>query len=288
MKPAVGINWKVYLIEAWGLGLFMLSASFFVVLIEHPYFLVNSIIPSSFIRRIFIGAAMGLTAVLIIYSKWGKLSGSHINPAVTLANYSLNRISLQDAIGYIVAQIAGATVAMLLLNIFFHSFLVAPSVNYIITMPGQEGVAVAVLAEFIMSFVLFTILLVVSNGRFAKYTGWVAGLLVCIFISVEAPLSGMSINPARSFGSAFVSGNWKSFWIYIFAPIVGMQVAAYIFRAWYFYKKGECNSMNSFMSGNENGNATYKVFRWWKKDEQGKAVKVNNPELLNTLTKNVL
>jgi aquaporin Z len=267
-------NWKNYCIEAWALGMFMISASLFTVAFEHPDFNLNTIISSALIRRMCIGAAMGITAILLIYSKWGKQSGAHMNPAVTIANLFLNRIALKDAVGYIFFQVAGASLAMLLLKSFFQNYLSDASVNYIVTQPGNTGVAVAAIAEFTMSFIMFLMVMIVSNSRFAKYTGYFAGALVFIFITVEAPLSGMSINPARSLGSAIAAGSWGSFWLYIISPVGGMLLSAYLFRSWYFYTKGECKTMKCFMTGHKFSNKTYHVYSWFYKDERGNAVKV--------------
>lgn len=275
MKATEDMNWKSYLIEAWALGMFMISASLFVILFEHPAFHINTIIPDASVRRMLIGAAMGLTAVFLIYSKWGKHSGAHINPAVTLANYRLNRISLPDTIGYIIAQLAGAAIAMFLLNLFFHAYLAHPAVNYIVTAPGKLGIWPAALAEFLLAFIMFLVVLMVSNSKLAALTGWFAGLLVFIFITIEAPISGMSINPARSFGAAFVAGNYQSFWLYILAPVAGMQLAAYLFRSWYFQKNGECKTLKCFMSGKKHSNTTYHVFKWSQKNETTHEVKVH-------------
>jgi len=198
-----------------------------------------------------------------------------MNPAVTLANYFLNRISLRDAAGYIFFQVMGASIAMLLLKYFFENYLEDTSVNYIVTQPGKAGVAIAAIAEFIMSFMIFLTILIVSNSRLEKYTGYFAGALVFVFISLEAPLSGMSINPARSLGSAVAAGSWGSFWLYIISPVAGMVLSAYLFRSWYFYKKRECKTMNCFMNGQQFGNQTYHVYSWSQKDEDGNTVKVN-------------
>ncbi len=270
MQGTAELKWKSYFIEAWALGMFMISASLFVIVFEHPDFYLNKMIPNGFIRRMCIGAAMGLTAVGLIYSKWGKHSGAHLNPAVTLANYQLNRISLQDTIGYIIAQFSGALVGILLLDIFFHLYMAHPSVNYIVTIPGQYGLQAAAFAEFLLAFILFLVVLIVSNSKLAGITGWLAGLMVFIFITFEAPISGMSINPARSFGPAFVSGIYRSFWIYIVAPVAGMQFAAYLFRSWYFSKNGECKSMKCFMSGKQHSSDTYHVFKWFQKNKVSK------------------
>jgi aquaporin Z len=270
------ISWKSYLIEAWALGMFMISATFFVVLFEHPAFYLNILIPSSTIRRMCIGFAMGITAILLIYSKWGKYSGAHMNPAVTLANYRLKRISLTDAVGYIFFQLAGASFAMVLLRSYFQMYLVYPSVNYIVTQPGKTGVAAAAIAEFLISFTMFLSVMILSNSRYAKYTGYFAGVLLFIFISVEAPLSGMSINPARSFASAIVAGSWDSFWLYIVAPVAGMQFSAYLYRKFYFSIHGQCRTMKCFMSGQQFNNSVYHVYSWSRKNESGETVRMHS------------
>ena len=96
-----------------------------------------------------------------------------------------------------------------------------------VTVPGEFGVGVAFLAEVGITFLLMTTVLVVSNTpRLARYTGLFAGGLVFLYITFESPLSGMSMNPARSFASAFLSDNWTAWWIYLVAPPLGMLTAA--------------------------------------------------------------
>ena len=259
MIRALKQNWKIYLIEAWALGMFMVSACAFVIFLEHPDFKMSSLIPSPALRRAVIALGMGLTAVLLIYSKWGKKSGAHMNPAVTLANFQLNRIEPADAAWYIIAQCCGAAFFVFLFKWLAFHYISDAAVNYIVTVPGSQGVLVAFGAECGMSFLLFYVVLLVSNSSLAKYTGWFAGAMVFIYIALEAPLSGMSINPARSFGSALSANSWESFWIYILAPVGGMQLAAYSYRRKYFNAKGECDSMQSFMSGKQHDNKVYTV-----------------------------
>src|SRR5207249_2192523 len=93
-------------------------------------------------------------------------------------------------------------------------------VKYVATVPGPGGPLVAFAAEFTISFLLISIVLNVSNSRrFTRFTPWVAGFMVATFISVESPLSGMSMNPARTVGSAFTSGIWTAIWVYFLAPV---------------------------------------------------------------------
>jgi aquaporin Z len=101
------------------------------------------------------------------------------------------------------------------------------SVNYVVTVPGPSGVAAAFGAEVLISGLLMLVVLLVSNApRLAPYTGVLAGILVALYVSVESPISGMSMNPARTFGSAYTGGIWTAFWIYLAAPLLGMMLAS--------------------------------------------------------------
>lgn len=255
-------NWKIYLIEAWALGVFMISASLVVIFIEHPDFPIRTLIPSDFSRRVLIGAAMGTTAILLIYSKWGKLSGAHMNPAVTLAQFQLDRITKQDAIWYIIFQFLGGICGVAFIKLLLPTLIAAPSVNYVVTSPqaSMYGVLIAFFAETLMAFLMLTMVLTVSNKlKIAKYTGYFVGITVMLFITFEAPISGMSINPARTLSSAFWANNWTAIWLYFVAPISGMQTAAWLYRKGYRLKKGECGSMKMHMSGSNHNSPIYKV-----------------------------
>lgn len=220
-------HWPEYLIEAWALGTFMLSAGFFTMLIEYPGSPVHQLLPDAGLRRALIGIAMGMTAITLIYSRWGKRSGAHMNPAVTLTFLRLKKVSGWDALFFIVAQFIGGTAGVFLLAALAGSVFTAPPVNFVATLPGPQGVLVAFSAEFAISFGLMLMILFVSNStRVAGYTGLFAGLLVATYITVEGPLSGMSINPARSFASAAPAALWAELWIYFTAPILGMLSAS--------------------------------------------------------------
>jgi aquaporin Z len=91
----------------------------------------------------------------------------------------------------------------------------------------MRGAALAFGAEFLISFLMMTMVLRASNSaQYMKYTGIFAGALVALFIGIEAPYSGMSMNPARTLASALPAGQWRGFWIYLIAPICAMQLAA--------------------------------------------------------------
>ena len=227
MIKGLSQHWPEYLIEASGLGLFMISACFFGSVLEHPDSPVHQALPDPFLRRVLMGMAMGLTAVGIIYSPWGKQSGAHINPSVTLTFFRLGKVKFWDAVFYIIAQFVGAVIGVLIASTLMGQLISHPSVNYVATLPGMVGNGIAFLAELIISFILMFVILIVSNTNdIARYTGLFAGVLVAVYISLEAPISGMSMNPARSFGSAFHAQLWNFLWIYFTAPPIGMLLAA--------------------------------------------------------------
>lgn len=220
-------HWPEYLIEGAGLGIFMVSACLFGVLLWHPDSPVSVALPDGLMRRALMGAAMGITAVAIIYSPWGKRSGAHINPAVTLVFWRLGKVRGADAVGYIASQFIGAAAGVLAALAMLGYRLEHPSVNYVATLPGEGGVAAAFAGEAVISFIQMSLVLMISNRiSIARYTGLIAGLMVGIYIAFESPISGMSMNPARSFGSAFAGRIWQSIWIYFTAPPLGMFLAA--------------------------------------------------------------
>ena len=260
MIQAFRSEWRNYLIEAWALGMFMVSACFFVILLEHPDSPVHRALPDAFVRRLLMGLAMGITAVLLIYSPWGKRSGAHMNPAVTLANLQMERISWQNATWYILAQCAGGLAAVYLFKWTVNGLIMDPHVSYAVTVPGPQGQWVAFIAEFTLSFLLLLLILFCSNSRYASLTGWLAGTLLLLYITFEAPLSGMSINPARTLASALPAGLWTGWWLYLLAPITGMVSAGYVYRRWYrITHNGNCLTMHCHLSGHQHDCTTYEV-----------------------------
>jgi aquaporin Z len=230
MLRALEEHWPEYLAEALGLGLFMVSACVFGTLLGHPGSPAARAIPDGLARRLLMGLAMGLTAVGLIYSPWGRRSGAHLNPATTLTFWRLGKVAGADAAWYPLAQALGGVAGVVAAAVFIGSALADPSVDFVATVPGSAGVAPAFLAEVVITFVLMTVVLRVSNtARLAPYTGIFAGALVAAYIAVESPVSGMSMNPARSLASALPAGAWQALWIYFVAPPIGMLLAAELY-----------------------------------------------------------
>lgn len=223
-------HWPEYLIEGALLGIFMLAACLATVACVLPASPLARALPDPLMQRTLIGLAMGLTAVGLIYSPWGKRSGAHMNPAVTIAFAALRKVDAWDAAFYIIAQFVGGSIGVLLSWGLVGGLLADPSVDWIVTVPGTHGVGVAFAAEAVISFVLFLAILFASNrARLAPYTGIIAGVLIAGYVVIEAPLSGMSMNPARSVASAVFAGTYRAMWVYFTAPTVAMLVAAGVY-----------------------------------------------------------
>jgi aquaporin Z len=216
--------------EAACLGLFMVSAFTFGTLLEHPASPLHQAIHNSLLRRFLMGLAMGSTAIAIIYSPWGKQSGAHINPSTTLTFFRLGKVATYDAVLYVASQFIGGLTGAIIAATFLAGWVSHPSVHYVVTMPGSAGPAVAFVAEIAITFILMTVILHISNNpRLHRLTGLCAGILVATYITFEAPISGMSMNPARTFASAVPAHAWTALWIYFTAPLIGMLSAAEVY-----------------------------------------------------------
>ncbi|MBD1856000.1 MULTISPECIES: MIP/aquaporin family protein [Leptolyngbya] len=221
-------HYPEYLMEAAGLGIFMVAAAVITAAVVHPSSPISQIDP--LLQRSLIGIGMGLTAISLIYSPWGKQSGAHYNPAVTLTFLRLGKVKPKDAFCYVIAQLIGGSLGILIAAGLLGNMLSHPSVDYIVTIPGTQGAIIAFFAELVISFGLMMTVLTVSNtARLARWTGLFAGALVATYIIIEAPLSGMSMNPARTIASAIPANNWTAIWVYLTAPILGMFLASEIY-----------------------------------------------------------
>ena len=234
-----------YLMEAAELGLFMVSAGVFTILFESPHSPVHQAIANNDLRRFLIGVAMGTTAIALIYSPWGKQSGAHMNPAVTLTFYRAGKVQRQDAIFYILFQCLGGLAGVCLVAVLFGNLFTQPPVSYIVTVPGLLGWMGALLGEWVIAFIMMMAVLLTSNHpRLNRYTGLFAGCLVMLYVTFEAPFSGFGMNPARSFASAFPAQNWTAFWLYVLVPPLGMLSAAALYQFWFGRRAVKCAKLH--------------------------------------------
>lgn len=226
------LHWPEYLSEATLLCLYMLSACTCTTLLHHPASPIARHIHRPFARRALTGLLMGLTGIALIYSPLGQRSGAHMNPASTLTYFLLAKIKPLDAAFYILAQFLGGLTGVLLARPLLRDASAHPAINHAPTQPGLRTLPHfwAFLAELLLPFGMMTLVLhATNNAELAPYTGLLAGSLVALYITLEAPISGMSMNPARTLASAIPSRIYRGLWIYFTAPLAGMLLAALVF-----------------------------------------------------------
>jgi aquaporin Z len=224
------LHWFLYVDEGAELAAFMLSACAFTVFLFDPAWPIMQWLPSAALRRLLMGVAMGVTAVLIIHSPMGKRSGAHFNPTITLTYLRLGKIAWWDAVFYVAGQFVGGVAGVGLAALWFGRTLADPAVNYAVTVPGISGTLGAFLAEIFMAALLMGVVLWTSNRpALAGYTSYLVGVLIMFYILLFAPVSGFSINPARTVGSAVFAQVWTAWWVYVTAPLLGMFGAAEIY-----------------------------------------------------------
>jgi len=239
-------HWRLYVYEGAELAWFMVAACVATVLLFGVGSVGEREIASAAVRRLLMGAAMGGTAVMIIHSPMGKRSGAHFNPAITLTYLWLGKIGRWDALGYVVGQFAGGVAGVGLVKMVMGKALAQPSVDYAVTVPGIGGTAGAFGAELFMAALLMGVVLWMTNlRRLAAYTGYAMGVLITGYVFFFAPVSGFSINPARTVGSAVWAHVWTAEWVYFVAPLMGMFGAAAVYVNWFGIESVVCAKLHA-------------------------------------------
>ena len=223
-------HWPEYVMEVGEVRCYLFVACVVATLLQHPESIVRQSISSGIARRALMGVTMGMTAIAIVMSPWGKRSGGHFNPAITITFFRLGKVEFWDAGLYVAAQFLGAIGGVTLARIALPDALANHAVRYAVTVPGMYGSAVAFAAEVAISFILMVTVLFTTNSKIlAPYTSYFVGTLIALYYTFEAPLSGTSTNPARTFGSALHANYWHALWIYFMAPSLGMLAAGELF-----------------------------------------------------------
>lgn len=214
-RPA-GVDWRKVLAE--GLG------TFFLVFIGPGAAMVDASTGGR-IGHAGVALAFAFVVIAMIYAL-GHLSGAHINPAVTLAFWSVRRFPRHEVLPYIIAQCLGATAAAFVLKAALGNVG-----NVGATLPAiPTGAAFGI--EWVLSFgLMFVIMAVATDERVADgFAAIAVGLTVGFCAMMGGQLTGASMNPARSLGPAIAGGHWEAHWVYWAAPITGMIAAAYVYE----------------------------------------------------------
>jgi aquaporin Z len=220
--------WQVFSSEIVGTALLVLVGLSIVILMFGAGSPMVRVVPNEGARRLITGFLFGTTGALIALSSVGKESGAHINPVVTLGFWLMGKLDSRIALGYVLAQLTGASVGVLPL-LGWGSM--GRSVAFGATLPGKGyTIWTVVMGEVITTFALISGLCVFLGFRkLRQYTPALFPFLYAIMVYAEAPISGTSTNPARSLGPAILSGEWEGWWVYWAGPLIGMFLAILVF-----------------------------------------------------------
>ena len=234
---------KAYLSEFVGTALLVLVGLSMVIFINGKGSPVLKIIPDAGLRRAISGFLFGTTGCLITISPVGKISGAHINPMVSIAFWLRGNMQFKNLAGFVAAQMAGAALGCLPLLLWGKQGL---SMDYGATIP--IGISAAFIGEIWTTFVLIAVILFfTSHERLKNFTPFMMPVIYCIMVFIEAPVSGTSTNPARSFGPAVVSNVWSGYWLYWVAPLIGMLIAVLVFNVgWLQHLRSEVAKLYHF------------------------------------------
>ncbi|GLY75374.1 aquaporin [Actinoallomurus iriomotensis] len=223
------VGWREVAAEFAGTALLLLLAVSAIVAGFAAGSPIVGAVPDEYLRRLMTGVLIAAAAAGIVYSPLGRISGGHLNPAVTTGFWVLGKLTSGSALRYAAAQVAGATTgALVALLVWGHA---AVSVRVGATVPRLGGAAAALGAETLMTFLLLTLIFTfVDHPRLMPFTAASTALLVAVLMLAEAPVSGTSLNPARSFGPALVGATWTGLWVYVVAPTLGALAAALLHR----------------------------------------------------------
>ncbi|HET9793831.1 MAG TPA: MIP/aquaporin family protein [Thermoanaerobaculia bacterium] len=220
--------WRQYLSEMIGTAFLLAIGLSIVVFMFGSGSPMERLVPNEGLRRLITGFLFGGTGALIALSPVGKVSGAHINPAVTIAFELVGKLHWRTAAAYVAAQFLGAVLGSLPILLWGK---MGKSVSFGATVPDPRYSVARVFAVEIGATFLMISLLAVFLGfrKLRPFTPAIFPPLYAFMGWIEGPISGSSTNPARSFGPAVVSGRWEEWWIYGTGPLIGMLLSVIAF-----------------------------------------------------------
>lgn len=248
--------WLLFGAEFAGTALLVAGGLSIVILDFGNHSPVVHSLPNAAWRRLLTGFLFGTTGALIALSPLGRESGAHINPAVTLGFWLMGRLRAKHALGYVLAQLAGAVAGAVPLLLWG---ALGRSVGFGITLPGPSyGAGWAVLGETVATFALILgLFLFLGHRRARPFTPFLFPFLYAVMVWAEAPVSGTSTNPARSLGPIIISQDWHDWWVYWVGPFLGTFLGVAMFR-WTWLKHLEIEVAKLYHFEHDR----YAVFRW--------------------------
>lgn len=230
MSEVFARHWQEYAMEAGEMAAFILAACLAAALLFFPESPVVELVPNNIARGLMMGLAMGLTAAGLVYSPWGKQSGAHMNPSVSLTFFRLGKISPWDLFFYISFQMIGIAFGALVGTRLITPHLNHPIAEYVVTVPSMGHWAFALGFEGAIGFVTMMVVLYFSNHpEWEPLTGWMAGGVIFLYYFLASPFTVESVAVVKA-GESVVGTLGSAALVYFTAPPLGMLAAAEVFH----------------------------------------------------------
>ena len=225
------LHWPEYCTELLGTAFLVFIAVSAVTFNLGPDSPLEAVLPNRNARRLIAGLMLAGSGPLVAISPFGKLSGGHLNPAVSLAFWLQGKMHPHDLVGYIASQLLGAVLGAGVATLAWREH--AARVQNGVTTPGMGYPlwSVFLIEMGFTCLLVLAIFLFVSSYRLMHWTPLMTWLLIAFLYWLAAPISGSSLNPARSFGPALISWFWHDQWVYVLASPLGALLAVVLFRS---------------------------------------------------------
>src|SRR6266850_7548746 len=194
---------------------------------------ISRALPQIHVQLFLVGALVAVLLSLLIISRAGKVSGGHMNPAISLAMWRFGVFPAVGIVPYIAAQLIGSILGVLAARVAWGPIVARAPVLYAVIQPAPVWSSVPLFAAELvgMALIVFTVGYFLSNPRLAPNVPWLVGILIGLGIALLGTQSGGNFNPARQFGPAVVSAHTAKLWVFLVAPMVGAELGAQLLRA---------------------------------------------------------
>jgi aquaporin Z len=229
-QPAVGgLHFAEWGAEFAGTAILVFAALSTLTVMFRPGSAFEDWIPSDSARLLLLGVLFAIFIVAIATSPLGRLSGAHLNPAVTLAFWMTGHVHPHDLLGYWAAQILGGITGALAVRVVWTD--TAAGVDYGAISPAVSPGTAVLIEALMVGLVVGAMFLFLSEVRLTRWTPVAAGVMVALATWLGARRTGTGLNPARTLGPNLVSGDWSDWWVYVVGPLLGALLVALLWRA---------------------------------------------------------
>ncbi|MGA7171990.1 MAG: aquaporin [Candidatus Dormiibacterota bacterium] len=227
--PRNGWHWSEWSAEGIGTAILVLGGLSAVCLDFGTGSPMLHLVPSTSARLLITGLLFAGTGSLVAISPLGRLSGAHLNPAVTLAFWTSGHVSRSDLLGYLSSQFVGALLGVAILRLVWSRAAVGLQDGRTSPHPGVLPVAAVGIEALLTAVLILAIFSFTSSARTARWTPLALWIVIALLVWRGAPYTGCSMNPARSLAPAVISSDFSSLWIYLVGPPLGALAAAWLF-----------------------------------------------------------